>query len=133
VPKDIDPASHAKKTPTESESPRVDKPPSPPAGKSTPETSKPLSLGDTEDPTGAKGTPTSPSDASLGRDTAPQFTNPKPTEHSKLLVDVSLVKAHPCQGPENNHVNIHVSQSTCGTIQTLFRPDFTLASTYQRS
>jgi hypothetical protein len=70
VPQDIHLASHAKKNPTESESPRVDKPLSPLARKSTLEMLKSPCLEDTEDPTGAKGAPTSPSNAGLGRDAA---------------------------------------------------------------
>jgi hypothetical protein len=81
VPQDIHSASHAKKTLVESESPKVDKPPSPLAGKSTSKMSMPLGPEDTEDPTGAKGVPTSPSEASLGCDATLQFPGPEPTEH----------------------------------------------------
>jgi hypothetical protein len=83
VPQYTHPASHAKKNPVQSESPRVDKPVSPSARKSTMETSKPPVPEDTEDPIGAKGTLSCPSNASMGHDAAPQFPCPKPTEHPK--------------------------------------------------
>jgi hypothetical protein len=73
--------SHAKKAPVERESPRVEKPPSPSAGKSTSEASKPVGPKENEDPAGAKDVPTSPSNASLGRDIAHPFLGPEPSEH----------------------------------------------------
>jgi hypothetical protein len=51
---------------------------------------------------------------------------------SELLVDANPVKAHMCLGPESNHASIRMSQSPCGIIQTLFRPDSLLADSYQR-
>jgi hypothetical protein len=87
VPQDIHPASHANKNPVESESPRVDKPPSHSARESTPKTSKPPGPEDTEDPSGAKGTLTSPSGAILGHEVAPQFPSPKPTEHPEASLE----------------------------------------------
>jgi hypothetical protein len=47
----------------------------------------------------------------------------------ELLVNINPVKVHPCQGLENNRVNIHVSQSPYGTIKTSFRPNSILADT----
>jgi hypothetical protein len=81
VPQDIHSTSHAKETFVESESPKVDKPPSPSARKSTPDMSKALGPEDMEDPTSTKGIPTSPSDASLCRDAAHQSPRTEPTKH----------------------------------------------------
>jgi hypothetical protein len=47
----------------------------------------------------------------------------------EFLVDVNPVKAHPCLGPESNHISIHMLQSPRGTIRTSFRPYSILVDT----
>jgi hypothetical protein len=51
---------------------------------------------------------------------------------SWLMVDHNLVKPHPGQGLGNNHDNIRVLQSPCGTTQTSFRLGSTLVNTYRQ-
>jgi hypothetical protein len=83
VPQDIHSASHAKSLPSESESPKVDKPLSPSAGKTFPEMSKPPSPEDTSTPVGAAGNPTFPSVADSGCDAAHQSPRSDPIERQE--------------------------------------------------
>jgi hypothetical protein len=83
VPQDIHSASHAKNLALESESPKVDKPSSPSAGKTFPEMSKPPGPEDTNASAGAASNLTSPSAADSGHDAADQSPRPDPTERQE--------------------------------------------------
>jgi hypothetical protein len=80
VPQDIPLASPAKNLPPESESPKVDKPPSPSAGKTFLEMLNPLGPEGINVRTGAASNPTSPSAADLRRDATHQSPRPDPIE-----------------------------------------------------
>jgi hypothetical protein len=77
---DIPSSSHVKNHLPEGESPKMDKPPSPYAGKSTSEISKASGPKDTDVPTGAKGSSVFSSTINSGRD-AHQPPRLDPTEH----------------------------------------------------
>jgi hypothetical protein len=83
VPQDIHSASHAKNLPPETESPKVDKPPSPSAGKTFPEMPNPLGPEYTNVLAGATSNPTSPFVTDLRRDTIYQSTRPDLTERQE--------------------------------------------------
>jgi hypothetical protein len=51
---------------------------------------------------------------------------------SWLMVDHNLVKAHLGRGLGNNHDNIRMLQSPCGTTQTSFRLGSKLVDTYRQ-
>jgi hypothetical protein len=68
VPKDFNLVPSAKSVPVGSESPKVDKPPSPQTEKTTPEPLKPLSPTGAQSPVGAGGTPTTPTHMASGHD-----------------------------------------------------------------
>jgi hypothetical protein len=81
VPQDIPLASPAKNISPESESPKVDKPLSPSAGKTFSVMSKAPSPEDTNVSTGAVSNPISPSTVDSRHDAAHQSLRPDPTEH----------------------------------------------------
>jgi hypothetical protein len=83
VPQDIHSVSHAKNLVLESESPKVDKPPSPSTRKTFPNMSKPPSPKDTNASAGATSNPTSPSATDSGRDADHQSSRPDPTERQE--------------------------------------------------
>jgi hypothetical protein len=83
VTQDIHSASHAKNLVPKSESPKVDKPPSPSTGKTFLEMSKPLGPEDTNASAGAASNLTSRSTADLGHDATHQSPRPDPTEHQE--------------------------------------------------
>jgi hypothetical protein len=80
VPQDIPLASPAKNLPPETESPKVDKPPSTSAGKTFLEMLNPLGPEGINVWTGAASNPTSPSAADSRRDATHQSPRPDPTE-----------------------------------------------------
>jgi hypothetical protein len=77
---DIDSVSSIKSVPAGGESPKVDKPLSPPTENSMPEPSKLLSPESAQGRTGAEGTPTSTSCANSSHDAANIPPRPEPAE-----------------------------------------------------
>jgi hypothetical protein len=80
---DINSASYTKNLVTKSESPKLDNPPDPSAGKTFPDMSKPLGPEDTNASAGAASNPTCPSAVDMGRDATHQPSRPDPTEHQE--------------------------------------------------
>jgi hypothetical protein len=83
LPQDIPSASQTKDPPPESESPKVDKPPSPSTGQSSQKMLKPPGPEVTDIPTGAKGDSTFSSTTDSGHDAAHQSPRPEPIEHTE--------------------------------------------------
>jgi hypothetical protein len=84
VPQDIPSASPAKNLPPKSKSPKVDKPPSPFAGKTFPEMSNALGPENINVLVGAASHPTSPSTTDSRHDAAHQSPRPDPIEPQEL-------------------------------------------------
>jgi hypothetical protein len=137
VPQDINPDSSAKSAPVDIESPKMDKPLSPPAKKNVPETSKPPSPKDVQGSPGTSGAPPSPTHAALGHNPVGASLGPEPIEspetslpspspmESGLPVGTKLVRARPCLSLKSHRSNIHGSRSLYGTTQNLSWPDST--------
>jgi hypothetical protein len=85
IPRDINSDSSVKGAPTDSESPKVDKPPSPLAEKPVLEPSKPSSPESVQGPSGAVDTLTSPSRATSSHDTTNISPRPEPTETPEVF------------------------------------------------
>jgi hypothetical protein len=83
VPQDIHSVSHAKNLASKSESPKVDKPLSPSAGKTFLEMSKPPGSEDTNALAGTASNLNSASATDLGRDATHQSPSPDPTEYQE--------------------------------------------------
>jgi hypothetical protein len=87
VPQDIPSASPTRDIQPEGKSSKVNKPPSPSAGKTPPETPNPLGSKGTRVPTGATSNPTSPPADESQRDATHQSPMPDPARHQ----DASLI------------------------------------------
>jgi hypothetical protein len=81
VPQDIPSASLVRDIPPERESPKVDKPPSPPAGKTPLKMPNPPSAEGTRVPTGGTSNPIFPPVGDSQRDATHQSPRPDPAKH----------------------------------------------------
>jgi hypothetical protein len=139
VPQDIKPDPSAKSAPADSESPKVDKPPSPQAKRTMLDSLKSSSSKSARGSPGAGGASTSPSCATLGQDPAgassvsepiepPRGSPPSPGHmDSGLAVGLGMVRAHPCHSLSKFCDNVYGSQSPYVTTRSSSRSDSTAA------